>query len=162
MIEESDGVLHNEVNTDIDWVNNEWNSSKPDHSWSPLKDSFVILKRFNFLELFVTGLDEESNNVSWDQNRGEALEDQSVSKSLDDSRGHHLVVVVEVMESLVETIAEALSVSEGITWSQELGSDELERLSGFVGVSEISQSSVSGEVDLSVVVPFVQLVNGAV
>ena len=61
-------MLHDKVNTDIDWVNNEWNCSKPDESWSPLKDSFVVLERFDFLELFVTGLDEESNNVSWDQN----------------------------------------------------------------------------------------------
>ena len=66
------------------------------------------------------------------------MEDQSVSESLDNSRRHHLVMVVEVVESLVETISEAVSVSEGITWGQELRSDELERLSSFVGISEIS------------------------
>ena len=78
-------MVHDPVNTHIDWMHDERNCSKTDDGWTPLKNSFVILKGFLLFKLLITSLDEPGNNITWDQDRCETLENKSISKGLENS-----------------------------------------------------------------------------
>ena len=150
-------MLHNPVNTHVNWLNNEGNHSKSNNCGTPFYDPGVkILHLFNFL---FGCLHKYSNNIAWNHDTSKALENQSISKRLDHFFVHNLAIVKIRVERLIQSVSKAVAISHSIARAEELRENELKGLSSLVRVAQVTQACVKGQVHLPIIIPLVDLVH---
>jgi hypothetical protein len=114
------------------------------------ENDWFFLSFFASIGVSVNGFLGKSNNIlddcSWNLDRCKTLPQETVEEVDEDLRSDLISISDVLSKAFAHGISQAIEISKGVRWSNELWEDELERLSYFVRISSETNWGLSVEI----------------